>query len=91
MYYRYFQIRQKSIKISVSVSGLSPTLNLCLFFKREKSKITKSFVIPLSKTQDLNQGPLDPQSDALSTELSGLGRNLCQSLEFMSQNRKIKE
>ena len=30
MYYRYFQIRQKSIKVSVSVSGLSPTLNLCI-------------------------------------------------------------
>ena len=28
VYYQYFQIRQKSIKISVSVSGLSPTLNL---------------------------------------------------------------
>ena len=27
-YYRYFQIRQKSIKVSVSVSGLSRTLNL---------------------------------------------------------------
>ena len=42
----------------------------------------KLFVITLSKTQDLNQGPLELQSDALSTELSGLGRISSHSLEI---------
>ena len=39
------------------------------------------FVKRLSKRRDLNRGPLDLQSDTLPTELSGLGRNSCQSLE----------
>ena len=42
----------------------------------------KSLVIVLSKTQDSNQGPLDLQSDTLSTELSGLGKISSQSLKI---------
>ena len=42
----------------------------------------KLFVITLSKTRDLNHGPLNLQSDSLSTELSGLGRISSQSLEI---------
>ena len=42
----------------------------------------------VKKKQDLNKGPLDLQSDALSTELSGLGRNPCQSLEIYVSKEK---
>ena len=48
------------------------------------------FVKRLSKRRDLNQRPLDLQSDALSTELSGLDRDLCQSIEIYVSKEKIQ-
>ena len=50
----------------------------------------KLFVITLSKTRDLKQGPSDLQSDALSTELSGLVRISSQSLEILVSKEKIQ-
>ena len=51
----------------------------------------KLFAITLSKRRELKQGPLDLQSDALSTELSGLGRSQHQSIEiYVSKEKKSK-
>ena len=51
-------------------------------FLANKTTKSKNFLSKDRKGRDLNRGPLDLRSDALPTELSGLGRNSCQSLEI---------
>ena len=58
---------------------------------KSKTNTIIFFVKRLSKQRVLNQGPLDLQSDTLSTELLGLGRNCVNLLKFMFQKGKIKD
>ena len=63
-------------------------LNIC--FRKKKSKTIKLFVKTLTKTQDMDQGPLILQSDTVPTELSGLGRSLQIPGNLYFHNRKYR-
>ena len=60
-------------------------------FQKGKIKDNKIFCDTIDQDTGFEPGPLDLQPDALSAELSGLGGKSCQSLEFMSQKRKLKD